>query len=70
MTTPLKPRGPFSGPPQASRVTMPVGDTILTLTRPYEPSWHHLARVRTTWTDRLGGHYGPVGPFLATKGRA
>lgn len=31
----------------------------------YKPSWQHIPR--TTWTDRLGGHYGLVGSWLAAK---
>jgi hypothetical protein len=62
-TSPNAPRGPFSGPPRVSKVTLPTGDTILSPERPYEPSWEHQARVRTTWTDRLGGSFGLQGAW-------
>ena len=33
----------------------------------YTPSWADVPR--TTWTDRLGGHYGPVDTHAALRGK-
>jgi hypothetical protein len=35
----------------------------------YEPSWKQQGRQRTTWTDRLGGHYGIVDTHAALRRR-
>jgi hypothetical protein len=86
MTTPLEPRGPLGYPitraqlmaaPERLTIRTPLAplpgatmptSSILDQFRPYEPSW--VRPPRTTWTDRLGGHYGLVGPFLATRGKS
>ena len=57
-----KPQKPF---PEALRIqsaACPLGGSLIEAPgRVYVPSWAMGAKLRTTWTDRLGGHYGLCG---------
>ena len=56
---------PFPGLDLSHLKAAEPSSSILDRFRPYAPSWTHIPR--TTWTDRLGGHYGLVGAFAAVK---
>ncbi len=57
---------PRSAKPSLQPLTGAVMPTrTLAQGAPYTPSWHY--EPRTTWSDRLGGHYGIVGPLEAIK---